>query len=92
MREMTSFAGWNLISSFTGIVSQYGLGLVLNHFYGTLLNTAQGIANQLSGQLMAFTNTMLKALNPVITKSKGSGNDSLMFLASLLDVNMLTCC
>lgn len=82
MREMTSFAGWNLFSSFTGIVSQYGLGLVLNHFYGTLLNTAQGIANQLSGQLMAFSNTMLKALNPVITKSKGSGNDSLMFLAS----------
>lgn len=82
MREMTSFAGWNFVTSFTGIVSQYGLGIVLNHFWGTLLNTAQGIANQLSGQLMTFSNTMLKALNPVITKSKGSGDVELMFKAS----------
>lgn len=82
MREMTSFAGWNFVTSFTSIVSQYGLGLVLNHFWGTLLNTAQGIANQLSGQLMTFSNTMLKALNPVITKSKGSGDIQLMFKAS----------
>lgn len=83
MREMTSFAGWSFFPSMFSIVSQYGLGLVLNHFWGTLLNTAQGIANQISGQLMAFSNTMLKALNPVITKSKGHGDDSLMFKASL---------
>ena len=82
MMEMASFAGWNFITSFTSIVSQYGLGIVLNHFWGTLLNTAQGIANQLSGQLMTFSNSMLKALNPVITKSKGSGDVELMFKAS----------
>lgn len=82
MIEMTSYAGWNFMSSLTSIVSQYGLGIVLNHFWGTLLNTAQGIANQLSGQLMAFSNTMLKALSPVITKSKGKGDDAAMFKAS----------
>lgn len=84
MKEMTSFAGWNFIGALSGIVSQYGLSLVLNHFWGTLLNAAQGIANQISGQLMTFSNTMLKALNPVIVKSKGSHNDALMIKASLL--------
>ena len=84
MKEMTGFAGWNFISSISSIISQYGLSIVLNHFWGTILNAAQGIANQISGQLMVFSNTMLKALNPVITKSKGSDNDLLMIKASLL--------
>ena len=84
MKNMTSFAGWNFIGALSGIVSQYGLSVVLNHFWGALLNAAQGIANQISGQLMTFSNTMLKALNPVIVKSKGRHDDDLMIKASLL--------
>lgn len=82
MKEMTSFAGWNFLNALSGIISQYGLSIVLNHFWGTLLNAAQGIANQISGQLMVFSNTMLKALNPVIIKNKGSNNDSLVIKAA----------
>lgn len=84
MKEMTSFAGWNFMRAMSGMVSQYGLSIVLNHFWGTVLNAAQGIANQISGQLMVFSNTMLKALNPVIAKSKGSGNNALMLKSSLM--------
>ena len=80
---MTAFAGWNLIGVTSSMISQYGLGIVLNNFWGALLNTAQGIANQISGQLMVFSNTMLKALNPVIAKSEGSGNRALMLKASM---------
>lgn len=74
MKEMTSFAGWNFFGSISALVGNYGNGLVLNHFYGVLLNAATGIANQLNGQLLVFSNNMLKAVNPVITKSEGSGN------------------
>lgn len=84
MKEMTLFASWNFMGAVSGIVSQYGLSIILNHFWGTILNAAQGIANQISGQLMTFSNTMLKALNPVIIKSKGSHNDIMMIKASLL--------
>lgn len=82
-REMTVFAGWRLLTSISSVFTQYGLGIVLNHFYGTILNAAQGVANQLSGQLMAFCNTMLKALNPVITKSEGKGDRDNMIRATL---------
>lgn len=85
-REMTGFAGWNMLSSVTAIGTQYGLGIVLNHFFGTLLNAAQGIANQLCGMLLAFSNNMLKAINPVIAKSEGSGNREKM-----IDVTLLSC-
>lgn len=73
MKEMTSFAGWSFLGSASSLIGNYGNGLVLNHFWGTKLNAAQGVANQLNGILMVFSNNMLKALNPVITKTEGAG-------------------
>jgi len=84
MKEMTSFAGWNLLGIATSMVSQYGVGILLNSFFGTILNAALGIANQISGQLMAFSNNMIKAVNPVIVKSEGSGDRTKMLDASML--------
>lgn len=83
MKEMTSFAGWNFISSLISIISNYGMGIVLNHFFGTLLNAAQGIANQVSGQLGALGSSMKKAINPIITKSAGAHAEDMMIRSSI---------
>src|ERR1017187_1198946 len=72
-REMANFAGWNLLGTSAGVIAGNGAPIMLNHFFGTALNAANGISNQLNGQLLAFSNTMLQALNPFITKSEGSG-------------------
>lgn len=84
MKEMTGFAGWNFSNSSTSMVGNYGLGIVLNMFFGTALNAAQGIAGQLNGQLCVFASTMLKALNPVIAKSEGANKQQEMRQATLL--------
>lgn len=81
--KMGKFASWSLLTSASGMITQYGFGIILNHFYGALLNAAHGIANQLTGMLMAFSNGMLKALNPAITKKEGSGDRKGMLEASL---------
>lgn len=78
MKEMTGFAGWNFLGSASGMVGNYGMGIVLNHFFGVVLNAALGIAGQLNGLLLVFSNNMLKAVNPIITKSEGSGNRQAM--------------
>lgn len=83
-KEMTSFAGWNFLSSSTSMITQYGLGIVLNSFFGTILNAAMGIANQLSGMLMTFSSSMYKALNPVIVKSAGAGENERMIRSTLI--------
>lgn len=80
-KEIGAFAGWSLLGSASSMISNYGQGIVLNIFFGTKVNTAQGIAGQVSGQLGAFATTMMKALNPLIAKSEGSGNRSLMIEA-----------
>lgn len=84
MKEMLTFAFWVFCASIASMVSFYGSGIVLNHFFGTLLSAAYGIATQLNGQLMAFSNNMHKAVIPVITKSEGSGQREVMIQRSTL--------
>ena len=66
------FFGWNLLNTMIVIISIQGQSVLLNHFFGTLLNAAQGITTQLNGQLQALSSGMTKALNPVIGKSAGA--------------------
>lgn len=80
--EMFSFAGWSFIGTTSSILANYGQGILLNVFFGPILNTAQAIASQVGGQLGAFALNMLKAVNPIIAKSEGAGNRSLMINAS----------
>lgn len=78
-KEMGAYAGWNLLGSMSSMVGNYGYGIVVNHVFGTIVNAAMGIANQLNGQLMVFSNNMMKALNPVIVKSEGANKRTDMF-------------
>jgi len=83
MREMAGFAGWSLMSSMVTVVTIQGHGILLNHFFGTLLNAAHGITNQLNGQLQALSSGMSKALSPVMDKSAGA-HDRNLFLKSIV--------
>ena len=78
MKEMTSFAGWNFLSTASSMISNYGLGIVINYFFGTLLNAAQGIANQINGQITTLSNNFIKAVNPVMGKSAGKNDFDLL--------------
>lgn len=71
MKEMTSFAGWNLFQTAAAMITNNGVGIVMNMFFGTIINAAQGVANQICGQLMTITNNLSKAINPIITKTEG---------------------
>lgn len=79
MKEMKSYAAWNLLGSSSSIVYGYGSNIMLNIFFGTILNAANAISGQINGQLLAFSNNMLKAITPVIVKAEGSGNRQQMF-------------
>lgn len=84
MKEMTSFAGWNFLGSSSSMIGNYGNGVVMNHFWGATLNAAMGIAGQLDGMLHTLSNNLLKALNPVITKSEGAGDRERMLNTAMM--------
>ena len=83
VKRIASFSGWNFLTAISSLFTAQGIGLVLNHFYGAVLNAAQGIANQLNGQLSSFSITMLKALNPVIVKNAGAKDIQTMNKATM---------
>ena len=74
-KEMIDFAGWNFLGISSSMIGNYSQTIILNHFFGVLVNAAMGIIIQLCGQLMVLTNNMMKAVNPVITKFAGSKNE-----------------
>ncbi|TDE08403.1 MATE family efflux transporter [Dyadobacter psychrotolerans] len=82
-QQMYSFGGWSFFGASSSMISNYGQSILLNSFFGTKVNAAQGVANQVSGQLGAFASTMQKALNPMIAKSEGAGNRQLMLKATM---------
>lgn len=82
-QEMGTFAGYNFLYSASSMITMQGMSILLNMFGGVIANAAHGIANQLAGQLMVFSNNMLKALNPVIVKSRGAGDNQTMITAAI---------
>lgn len=90
MKEITFFSGWNFLTAISNLISGQGIGVVLNHFFGTKLNAAHGIAQQVNSQLCAFAENMRKALNPVIVKSAGAKDINAMNYAALMGCKIST--
>lgn len=73
-KEMTSFAGWNLIGNMAGVLSTQGQNILLNMFFGPAVNAARAIAIQIQTTLSQFTYGFQTSLNPQITKNFALGN------------------
>ena len=68
-REMLSFAGWNLCGNCAAVSFTQGLNLLLNMFFGPVVNAARGIAVQVQATVQQFSSNFQTAVNPQITKS-----------------------
>ncbi len=74
LKQITSFAGWNFIGTSCGLARYQGTAIILNNFFGILINAAYGIAQQVNACLLFFANTIVRAIRPQIVKSEGSGD------------------
>lgn len=73
-REMSNFAGWNLFGSIVWLLRDQGLNIILNLFFGPVINAARGVAMQVSSAVMGFISNFQVALNPQITKNYANKN------------------
>lgn len=74
LKKMSSFTGWYTVNLGTALISLHGMGIVINHFFTTIVNAALGIATQLAGVMMGVTNNMTKSLTPILVKNEGANN------------------
>lgn len=69
IKQMTGFASWSLFGLVAYSGYNYGLNILLNLFFGPIVNAARGIAFQVQNAVQGFSNNFQMALNPQIIKS-----------------------
>lgn len=69
LKPMLSFSGWDLYGHMGYSIRQQGVNVVLNIFFGTVLNAAAGIATQVQGVISSFSTNIITAFRPQIIKS-----------------------
>lgn len=83
IREMSSFAGWNLFGVICGLSRSQGIAVLLNLFFSTIVNAAYSIANQVNSQMSFLSMTMMKTVRPQMMKSEGAGDRQRMLRLSV---------
>ena len=68
-KEMTGFAGWSLFGNLSAVLFTQGLNMLLNVFFGPVVNAARAVAVQVQNAIQHFVSNFQMALNPQITKT-----------------------
>lgn len=73
-REMFAYAAWTMNGNLAVVGYTQGINILLNLFYGPVVNAARGIATQVQTVAQSFCSNFQTALNPQLTKSYARGD------------------
>lgn len=73
-KKMLSFSVWTFYSSIANIGKTQGSTIILNFFFGTVVNAAYAVSCQVSNYVQVFANSLSSAAIPQITKNFSGGN------------------
>ena len=68
-KSILHFSGWNLIGTFALMLKGQGINMILNLFFGPIINTARGIAVQVQSAISTFSQNITIAFRPQIVNS-----------------------
>lgn len=82
--ELMNYSGWNLFGALSGVFGNQGINILLNIFFGPVVNAARAIAFQISSSMNQFVVNFFKAVQPQITKlHAGYKNEEMLNLVFL---------
>ncbi len=81
-KTLLSYAGWNLWGNAAAALYGQGVNMLLNIFFGPIVNAARGIAYQVNAAVSSFVQNFQMAINPQIIKSFAS--DDLKYMHQLI--------
>lgn len=90
--DVFKYSGWEFVGHSSGTFFGWASNIVINKFFGTVVNAAAGISNQLSGQLQVLSSNLMKAVNPVMVKYESSGNRDKMFQMTISSCKLSLFC
>ncbi len=82
-KELFGFAIWSLIGGSAVTLRNQGSGILINLYFGPVINASYGIANQVSSQTGSLSAALMDAIAPEITAREGQGRRDSMIELSL---------
>lgn len=69
IKKMMSFSGWLIFGCIADLFGTQGVNMLINIYFGPILNTARAIGVQVQGAVSQFYTSFSISVNPQITKS-----------------------
>lgn len=73
LRSMLNFSGWIALGAASSMGKSQGSNVVLNYYFGPIVNSAFSIGNQVNTQLNRLTENVSKSFNPQIMMTYEQG-------------------
>ena len=84
LKDFSSFTGWSIYNTGCNIGRTQGVAIILNKFYGTVVNAAYGISASVVSYVSVISQSLINAISPQIMKMEGGGNrDRMLWLCAL---------
>ena len=84
LKELITFSGWTFYGALAGVGMTQGSTILLNIFFGPIINAAFNIGNQIYNALNTLSNSIVLAFRPAMIKAySGEKNDYLARLFSI---------
>jgi O-antigen/teichoic acid export membrane protein len=82
--EIVSFSSWNLFGALATVARMQGYAFLFNIFFGTSVNAAYSVANQVGSQTSQVSQAMFQAVSPQVVRSEGVGDRGRVLSLALL--------
>ncbi len=74
-KDIIIFTWWLLCGAVCVLGNNQGAAVIINLFFGTIVNAAYGIALQVQNYILMFVKNLVQATSPQIMKNYGCGNE-----------------
>ena len=84
LKQLLSFSSWNVVGTFIFALKGQALNMLLNFFFGPIVNAARGIAFQVGNAISSFSANISLAFRPqMVTSYSQNDTGRVLFLFSM---------
>lgn len=78
-KRLLSYSLWDFIGQFCYTGNSQGINILINIFFGVVINASRAVAYQVENAILQFSNNFMIAVQPQIVKSFASGDTDRFF-------------
>lgn len=81
---MFTFSGWTAVGHIAAVLNGNGVNILINMFFGTAVNAAEGLANTVTFTIRQFIGGFIIAAQPQLVKYYANDEKKNLLISSLI--------